>query len=335
MSADNRRESGTQGPQGRSRSGRVGLTVGVTGAGGFVGAAVCAALEAAGHRVVRLARRPIDGHPEAILWDLRHDYSGDVPLPRVDAVVHCAAAIATLDLDGTARETNVGGSLRVAAAWRGVPLVYVSSASVYPPSRVAKGGRPLREDDATGEGLHDLYSQSKLEAERALVAEADASGRPLTILRPSIVYGPGDRRILPGIHRLRFGRWVLLPGGTRPWSMTPIGLLCNAARAGRTRGTGRRRRGAGHSHPQRRRGASRTVAGPLPAAPVGGGGSAPARRPVPRVAGARLRVVRRGGVEGPAAEARAGRHSKRGRLHPRGASAGPDRARRRVWRVPP
>ena len=221
-----------------------GLVVAVTGAGGFVGGAVCADLEAAGHRVVRLARRPIDGHPDAVLWDLRRGRDGGkgrgsdgadghaAPLPAVDAIVHCAAAISTFDADGTAREANVGGSLRVAEAWPGVPLVYISSASVYPPSRVAKGGRPLREDDATGEGLHDPYVSSKLEAERALAAEAEATGRPLTILRPSIVYGPGDRHLLPGIHRLRFGGVVLLPGGRLPWSLTPIGLLCEAVRAG-------------------------------------------------------------------------------------------------------
>jgi len=218
------------------------MLVAVTGTGGFVGGAVCADLEAAGHRVLRLARRPIDGHPDTVLWDLRRGRVGsDVgaarglepvpPLPAVDAIVHCAAAVSTFDADGTAREANVGGSLRVAEAWPGVPFVYISSASVYPPSRVAKGGRPLREEDATGEGLHDPYSRSKLEAERALAAEAQATGRALTILRPSMVYGPGDRHLLPGIHRLRFGGVVLLPGGRLPWSLTPIGLLCEAVRA--------------------------------------------------------------------------------------------------------
>jgi hypothetical protein len=209
---------------------RTSLRVAVTGAAGFVGGAVCADLESAGHRVVRVVRRPNPDYPDAIVWDLRSDRDGGAVLPAVDAVVHCAAAISTFDADGSAREANV------AAAWPGVPLVYVSSASVYPASRVASGGSPLREDDATGDGLHDPYSRSKLAAERALVAEAEATGRSLTILRPSIVYGPGDRHVLPSIHRLRLGGIVLLPGGRLPWSMTPIGLLCDAVRASVERG---------------------------------------------------------------------------------------------------
>lgn len=204
----------------------------MTGAGGFVGGAVAADLEAHGHRVVRLARRPVDGHPDAILWDLREDYPGSGPLPRVDAVAHCAASLATFDVSGGLRRVNVEGTRRILEAWPGVPMVFVSSASVYPPSRVAKGGKPLAEGDATGVGLHDDYSRSKLEAEEALVEEAGRTGRPVTILRASIIYGPGDRTILPRIRRLRLGGWALIPGGkgNRKWSMTPVGLLSEAIR---------------------------------------------------------------------------------------------------------
>jgi 2-alkyl-3-oxoalkanoate reductase len=200
-------------------------TVAVTGAGGFVGGAVAADLEAAGHRVVRLARRPIPGHPDTVLWDLRREYEGETPLPKVDAVVHCAASLATFDADHTLWAANVEGTRRILEAWPGVPLVFLSSASVYPPS---VRGKPLREGDVTGEGLHDAYSRSKFEAEGALEEEAARTQRPLTILRPSIIYGPGDRTILPSIRRMRLWRWVFLPGGASRWSMTPVGLLSEA-----------------------------------------------------------------------------------------------------------
>ncbi len=293
-----------------------GLTVAVTGAGGFVGGAVCAELEAAGHSVVRLARRPIDGHQAAILWDLRRDYEGASPLPAVDAVVHCAAAIATLDLDGTAREANVGGSLRVAAAWRGVPLVYVSSASVYPPPLRAADARPLREDDATGEGLRDPYSRSKWEAERALVAEAEASGRELTILRASIVYGPGDLMLFPRIHKLRLGGFVLLPGGRHPWSLTPVGLLARAVRAGVERGAaGVRVVNVADAPPERVRDFFLRLL-------EEDAGRRAARGPVPGAPHSRGRGVRRGAVAGAAPARRAGAQSGRGRVRQRGARPG-------------
>jgi nucleoside-diphosphate-sugar epimerase len=192
-----------------------------------VGGAVAVDLEAAGHRVVRLARRAINGHSDAVLWDLRNDYMGAEPLPKVDAIVHCAASLATFDADHTLHAANVDGTRRILEAWPGVPLVFISSASVYPSRR---GGRAWREDETTGEGLHDAYSRSKLEAELALTEEAGSTGRPLTILRPSIVYGPGDRTILPSLRRLRLWRWVLIPGGRSRWSMTPVGLLCDVVR---------------------------------------------------------------------------------------------------------
>jgi nucleoside-diphosphate-sugar epimerase len=146
--------------------------------------------------------------------------------------VHSAASLATSDVSGELRRANVEGPRRILEAWPGVPFVFVSSASVYPPSRVAAGGRPLAEGDSTGEGLHDDYSRSKLEAEEMLVEESERTGRPVTILRASIIYGPGDRTILPRIRRLRLGGWALVPGGKRrrKWSMTPIDLLNEAAR---------------------------------------------------------------------------------------------------------
>jgi nucleoside-diphosphate-sugar epimerase len=187
-----------------------------------------------------------------MVWDLRHDYVGTEPFPAVEAVVHCAASLSTLDAD-TLTEANVGGTARVARAWPGVPIVFVSSSSVYPPSRVAFGGAPLREDHPLGEGLHDSYSRSKLEAERVLAGAVvggvsagasagasevqatpvatDSTGRSATILRASIIYGPGDRTILPRIRKLRAWGWVFLPGGKQRWSMTPIGLLCSTIRA--------------------------------------------------------------------------------------------------------
>lgn len=208
------------------------LTVAVTGAGGFVGGYLAADLEVAGHRVVRLARRPVAGHPDAVLWDLRRDREPGAPaLPRVDAVVHCAASIATVDADGTMAEANVGGTRRILAAWPGVPVVHVSSAAVYPASNVGAGRGPWKEDDAGPDAPFGPYATTKRAAERAVEADAAATGRPATILRASIVFGPGDPLVLPNIRRMRVGRLVFCPGGRHAWTVTPVESIAAATRA--------------------------------------------------------------------------------------------------------
>src|SRR5690606_5218959 len=99
----------------RARAPRTGpCVVAVTGAAGFVGAAVCADLEAAGHTVVRVMRSPLPEFSDAVVWDICEDSpradpggwtdAGEGGRARdVDAVVHCAAAPSTADVDGTMR----------------------------------------------------------------------------------------------------------------------------------------------------------------------------------------------------------------------------------------
>ncbi|HEV2105494.1 MAG TPA: TIGR01777 family protein, partial [Candidatus Eisenbacteria bacterium] len=47
----------------------VARTIGIAGAGGFVGSALAALLAADGRRIVRFVRTPGAGGPDTILWD--------------------------------------------------------------------------------------------------------------------------------------------------------------------------------------------------------------------------------------------------------------------------
>jgi uncharacterized protein (TIGR01777 family) len=72
------------------------VKVAVTGSSGLIGTALTASLEADGHQVVRLVRRPPHG-PEVggageISWDPRAADAGDPPLGGIDACVHLAGA---------------------------------------------------------------------------------------------------------------------------------------------------------------------------------------------------------------------------------------------------
>src|SRR5580704_13438391 len=67
------------------------MKVAVTGSSGLIGRALTARLQADGHQVVRLVRRPPRAASE-VRWDPRAADAGDPPLAGIDVVVHLAGA---------------------------------------------------------------------------------------------------------------------------------------------------------------------------------------------------------------------------------------------------
>jgi NADH dehydrogenase len=160
-------------------------TVLVTGASGFVGSHLLPELLGAGHRVVALVRSPASGEkvtrrlPAALAANLELR-TGDVDRPAtlpaalagVEAVVHLAAIprdsnggrqLLAVNLDGT---RNLVAAMQASGVMR---LVHLGALGV--------------EDR---EELH--YAKSKARAERAV----RESGLDWTILKPSLLFGPGD-----------------------------------------------------------------------------------------------------------------------------------------------
>lgn len=165
----------------------------VTGAAGSAGAAAVEQLAAAGWRVRATARpgRPVP-QPEGADVEIRYgDLCDraflDTLTEGVDAVIHCAALIdVTLPrevLDPINRQAVE--HLWHAACRDGVHrFVHMSTASVYAPSDA-----PLTEDSPTL--ATSAYEESKLAAERFL--QQQQGGPAVTILRPSMIYGPRNR----------------------------------------------------------------------------------------------------------------------------------------------
>ncbi|MFF5503647.1 NAD-dependent epimerase/dehydratase family protein [Streptomyces roseolus] len=175
----------------------------VTGATGFIGGRVAAA--AAAHpdldRVRLLVRDPDAApaaHPgtagggpvvETVQGDVRDAESLRRACEGVDAVIHCASAIGgeeellravnehgTRDLVDAARRAGAGR------------IVSLSTASVHgrgPFRAAAPDTLPLAPVSAT--------SRTRAAGERHVL---DAGG---TVLRPHLVYGTGDRQVVPGI----------------------------------------------------------------------------------------------------------------------------------------
>ena len=172
----------------------------LTGASGFIGRRVTAQLAAAGARDVTLLLRDparVDrgvSHPS---WRLvRADLSGDgIPPDAIvpgAVVLHLAAATGTANAAEMQR-MNVDATSRLlaaAAAAGARHFVFVSSVSAgYADQRWAE------------------YPQSKARAERIVAAGAV----PYTIVRPTMVFGPGSPN-QQGLERLATLAIPLLPG---------------------------------------------------------------------------------------------------------------------------
>ena len=116
----------------------------------------------------------------------------------VETVVHCASLVQTRN---NARDavwaTNFGGSENVISACRAYDvarLIYVSSASVvYDGSDIEDGDESLPYATAAP----SVYVESKIAAEKEVLAFANESSTRVCALRPHLVFGPGDSRLIP------------------------------------------------------------------------------------------------------------------------------------------
>lgn len=141
------------------------MSIAVTGAAGFVGRHVAAALRARGHGIVALTRRPLAG-ADHLLFDLQAAVPSEEELRRHDvtAVIHAAWDVSPRTLE-QARRVNVVPSMRLAEAAKkaGACLIAVSSMSAF-------------------EGCRSVYGRAKLEMEQAVLAQGGL------VLRPGLVW---------------------------------------------------------------------------------------------------------------------------------------------------
>jgi nucleoside-diphosphate-sugar epimerase len=170
----------------------------VTGAAGFVGAAVVRALLDNGDGVIACVHRPADlarfsGVPgvSPVCVDILDPDALSAAMTGADDVYHFAALVDSHASRARLMTVNAAGTHNVwtcAAARRVRRALYCSSVAVY--GLLGKGRQPITED-APPRAI-EPYGTSKLMGEWAVREVVARSGLPAVIIRPVAVFGPGE-----------------------------------------------------------------------------------------------------------------------------------------------
>jgi nucleoside-diphosphate-sugar epimerase len=211
----------------------------VTGAGGFVGRALCGHFLRTGRPFHALVRRQPQGTAlkpqERVADDLATvtDAEFDSLLAGASAVIHLAGRAHVVDeraREGLERyrQANVVATERLAqaAVRAGVArFVFASSAKVNGES--SETGRPFDRDDPPQP--QGAYAHSKYDAERALIAACAGTATAPIVLRLPLVYGPGVKaNFLELLEEIAEGRTLPLGSVRNRRSLLFVGNLVEA-----------------------------------------------------------------------------------------------------------
>jgi nucleoside-diphosphate-sugar epimerase len=211
----------------------------VTGASGFIGRHLVAALLASGHRVRALVRRhqAADELRAAGADPIIHDLCGPALLEDavagVRSVFHLAGQLFRAGVpDADYERLHVDATIALLDACTRTRVEHVllcSTTGVHGPT----GLTPAREDDAGCP--QNAYERTKARAEQEARRIAARTGLPLTIARPALVYGPGDLHLLGLFRAIRGGYYRVIGDGLNeihPIYVTDLiaGLLLTANR---------------------------------------------------------------------------------------------------------
>jgi len=208
----------------------------VTGGTGLIGRHILQQFSATGVACMALARseraadvlrslgaKPIRGRVE--------DPGVWAEISHCSAIVHAAAIIADHAPWEAFEAVNVRGTALAArrAAELAIPIVHISSVAVY--------GRSGNNDDGSVDedfrfgplSNREYYARSKRLAEGVLWREMSEGAA--CVLRPCLVYGPGDRQFLPRVVAAARRGWLPRVGpGQKPLALVHAASVAEAVR---------------------------------------------------------------------------------------------------------
>ena len=206
----------------------------VTGATGFTGGHLAQSLSRRGYQVRALARHTARAREletagiEPAIGSLEDRAALARAVQNIDIVYHIAAVYREAGIPASTyravNATAVGALIEAAAEAGARRVVHCSTVGVHgdiehPP---ANEDAPLRPGD--------IYQVTKVEGEQIARAASSRTGMPVTIVRPSGIYGPGDRRLLKLFRGIARRRFVVLGSGEVFYHLTYIDDLVEGFR---------------------------------------------------------------------------------------------------------
>lgn len=210
-------------PSGTRPSGPITL---VTGGTGFTGSHLVRSLIRDGHRVRVLVRSEsraaavLPPQVEVVAGDMQNRATVAGAVSGANVIYHLAAAYREAKhTPQYYREVNVGFTslLLDAAQAEGVSrFVHCSTVGVL--SHISKPPA----DESFPHQPADVYQRSKSEAEKLAMAAYQRDGIPVTVARPTAIYGPGDTRLLKMFRLIADRRFVMLGSGEIYYHMVHV-----------------------------------------------------------------------------------------------------------------
>jgi len=204
----------------------------VTGAAGFIGSRVVASLVGDGFRNVRCLVRSSsslkrlnellaegqDNRFEVVTGNLLSRVDCDTAVRDADVVIHLAAGKGSKSFpdafaNSVVTTRNLLESLRAHKSLK--RLVNVSSFAVYT-NRGKRHGQILDENCPIESGSHfsrDAYCYAKLKQDELVIQYGRDFGLPYVIVRPGVVYGPGNAGVHGRVGIGTFGLFLHCGGG--------------------------------------------------------------------------------------------------------------------------